>query len=169
MEPGANFQPEQVIGQLGRNSVRYVLIGGLAAITHGSPLVTQDIDICYDRSRENLERLAKALGEIHAALRGADSGLGLPFRLDATTLRNGDTFTLETDLGWLDVIGTPTGTAGYDDLARTAVPVEIFGYRVLIASIDDLIRMKRAAGRPKDLIELEHLGALRDELAEQGR
>ena len=165
MGPGANFQPEQAIGQLGRHGVQYVLIGGLAAITHGSPLVTQDIDICYDRSPENLERLAAALGELHAALRGADPGL--PFRLDATTLRKGDTFTFETDLGWLDVIGTPTGTAGYEDLARTALPVEIFGYRVLIASIDDLIRMKRAAGRPKDLIELEHLGALRHELAEQ--
>jgi hypothetical protein len=165
--PGANFQPEQVIGQLGRHGVRYVLIGGLAAITHGSPLVTQDIDVCYDKSPENLEPLAKSLGEIHAALRGADPGL--PFRVDAATLGKGDSFTFETDLGWLDIIGTPAGTAGYRDLARTAVPIELFGYRVLIASINDLIRMKRAAGRPKDLIELEHLGALRDELAERER
>lgn len=157
-----SFQPEAVVRHLGRLEVRYVLIGGLAAVTQGSPLVTQDIDVCYDRSGANLERLATALAEIHARLRGADSGL--PFRLDGATLMQGDTFTLETDLGWLDIIGTPAGTQGYEDLARTADPYEIFGYRVLVASVEDLIRMKRAAGRPKDLIELEHLGALRDEL-----
>jgi hypothetical protein len=88
----------------------------------------------------------------------------LPFRLDAQTLANGDVFTFTTDVGWVDIIGVPSGVAGYDGLARTADAFDLFGSRVLVASVVDLIRMKRAAGRPKDLLALEELGALRDEL-----
>jgi hypothetical protein len=159
----ADFQPERVIHVLGRHRVRYVLIGGLAAVTHGAPLITQDVDACYARDDLNLRRIAKALVEIRAELRGADPGL--PVRLDAKALRAGDSFTFTTDIGWLDLLGTPPGTTGYEDLARTADAFELFGYRVLVASVDDLIRMKRAAGRPKDLLALEELGALRDELS----
>ena len=161
-----SFQPEAVIGLLGRHEVRYVLIGGLAAVTHGASVVTQDVDICPARDPDNLERLAAALREVNAHLRGADPGL--PFRLDARTLAAGDSFTFTTDVGWLDILGTPAGTAGYDDLARTAPALELFGHRVLVADVDDLIRMKRAAGRPKDLLAAEELGALRDELDPPG-
>jgi hypothetical protein len=160
---GAEFRPEAVIGLFGRHRVRYVLIGGLAAITHGAPLITQDIDACYAREDANLERLAAALAEINAELRRADPGL--PVRLDAKTLRAGDAFTFTTDIGWLDLIGTPAGTTGYDDLARTADAFDLFGHKVLVASLEDLIRMKRSAGRPKDLLALEELGALREELS----
>ena len=166
MNVRADFQPEAVIRLLGRHEVRWVLIGGLAAITHGAPLVTQDVDICYARDEENLQRLAAALIEVRAELRGADPGLHL--RIDAKTLRAGDAFTLTTDVGWLDLLGTPSGTSGFDDLARTADAFDLFGCRVLVASIEDLIRMKRAAGRPKDLLAVEELGALRDELASRG-
>jgi hypothetical protein len=142
-----------------------VLIGGLAAITHGSTIVTVDIDVCYARDRANLHRLAAALREVRAELRGAEPGL--PFLLDAKTLERGDTFTFTTDLGPIDVLGTPSGTAGYEDLARTAEVLDLFGHEVLVASIEDLIRMKRAAGRAKDLIAVEELAALRDEIDEQ--
>lgn len=162
MDGRADFQPEEVIRLLGRHRVRYVLIGGLAAVTHGSPLVTQDVDVCYAREPGNLEHLADAMLEVHARLRGADPDL--PFRVDAKTLASGDTCTLSTDVGAIDLIGTPAGTTGYKDLARTAEPFELFGFRVLVAHIDDLIRMKRAAGRPKDLLAVEELGALRDQL-----
>jgi hypothetical protein len=158
----ADFQPERVIRLFGHHGVRYVIIGGLAAITHGAPLVTQDIDLCHARDDDNLRRLALALVEVHAYLRGADPGL--PFKVDQKTLRAGDSFTLTTDIGWVDILGTPSGTDGYDDLARTADVFTLFGSRVLVASVEDLIRMKRAAGRPKDLLALEELGALRDEL-----
>jgi hypothetical protein len=157
-----DLRPGEVIRLLGRHGVRYVLIGGLAAVTHGSPLVTQDVDICHARDAEDLARLARALAEVHAELRGAPRGL--PFRLDGETLRRGDSFTFTTDLGAIDILGTPAGTSGYEDLARTADAYELFGQRVLVASLDDLIRMKRAAGRPKDLLALEELGALREEL-----
>ena len=162
MERTSDFQPEAVIRLLGRHEVRYILIGGLAAVTHGAPIVTQDIDLCYARDAENLARLAAALQDVHAYLRGADAGL--PFRLDARTLAKGDAFTFTTDLGWIDILATPAGTAGYEDLARTAQAFNLFGHRVLIAAVDDLIRMKRAAGRPKDLLAIEELGALREEL-----
>ena len=162
MRDSPDFQPEQVLRLLGRHRVRYVLIGGLAAVTHGAPLVTQDVDLCHARDPENLARLADALREVHATLRGADPEV--PFLLDAKTLVRGDAFTLTTDVGWVDILATPAGTSGYDDLARTADAFELFGFRVLVASVDDLIRMKRAAGQPKDLLAAEELGALRDEL-----
>ena len=148
---------------LSDHGVRYVVIGGIAGATHGSPSVTQDLDVCYERSPENLERLAAALGSIHARLRGADDDV--PFSLDAKTLAAGDHFTFTTDLGDLDCLGIPAGTLGYDDLMRSAVDIDLDGLVVAVASIDDLIRMKRAAGRPRDLAELEILGALREESA----
>jgi hypothetical protein len=167
VERSASFQPERVIRLLGRHGVRCVLVGGIAAVTHGAPLVTQDIDLCYARDDDNLRRLSAALLEVHATLRGADRGL--PFRLDPRSLRAGDPFTLDTDIGWIDILATPSGTTGYDDLARTADAYNLFDNRVLVASLEDLIRMKRAAGRPKDLLAVEELGALRDELDRSGR
>jgi hypothetical protein len=157
-----DFQPAAVIGLLNRHGVRYVLIGGLAAALRGSPSVTQDVDICHARDQRNLESLADALREIHARLRGAPPTL--PSRLDALTLVRGDSFTFTSDLGWLDLLATPSGTAGYDELAANADRVEAFDETFLVASIDDLIRMKRAAGRPRDRAELEILGALREEI-----
>jgi hypothetical protein len=158
----ADYRPEQVVDLLGRHGVRYVLIGGLAAVTRGAPLVTQDVDLCHAIGTENLTRLAAALREVNAELRGADPDL--PFVLDARTLARGDAFTFTTNIGAIDILATPAGTSGYDDLARSADIFEMFGQRVLVATIDDLIRMKRASGRTKDLLAVEELGALRDEL-----
>jgi predicted nucleotidyltransferase len=158
----AEYRPDDVVRLLGRHGVRYVLIGGLAAVTQGASLVTQDVDLCHARDADNLARLADAMREVHATLRGVDPGL--PFRVDARTLAEGDAFTLATDLGAIDLLATPAGTTGFEDLERTADAFELFGQRVLVASLDDLIRMKRAAGRTKDMLAVEELGALRDEL-----
>lgn len=155
-----------LLGALDAARVRYIVIGGVAAVVLGSPSLTEDLDICYARDRPNLEALASVLQALHARLRGADPGL--PCRLDARTLAAGDSFTFTTDLGDFDVLGTPSGTTGYDDLAREAIKVDIDGRTILVASVDDLIRMKRAAGRPKDLVEIEILGALREEIAAYG-
>ena len=160
------FQPARIIALLNRHEVRYVLIGGLAAAIHGSPTVTVDIDICHEREPANMSRLASALAEVHARLRGTPEDL--PFRLDARSLANGDSFTFDTDDGPLDILGTPSGTQGYADLAANAEQVGAFDQTFLVAALEDLIRMKRAAGRPKDRVELEILGALREEI-EKGR
>jgi len=144
-----------------RHGVRFVVIGGIGARLHGSPTVTRDTDICYERSPENLERLAHALRDLDARLRGVDEDV--PFLPDAETLRAGDHFTFVTSAGDLDILGTPAGVEGFEDLATHATEFAIDGSTVLVASIDDLIRMKRSAGRAKDLIEVEVLGALRDE------
>ena len=148
---------------LAAHRVRFVVIGGVAGNLRGSTTVTNDTDICYARDERNLERLAAALRALNARLRGAPRNV--PFRLDEKTLRMGDHFTFETDAGALDVLGTPSGIpGGYEELERAADEMDVGGFRVKVASIDDLIRMKRAAGRPKDLIEVEVLGALRDEI-----
>lgn len=158
----AAFDPFAVLQTLDRHGVRFVVIGGVGARLHGSPTVTNDTDICYARSPENLARLAAALGELDAKLRGVDEDV--PFLLDAKTLEAGDHFTFTTQAGDFDILGTPAGVDGFDELTERATPFEIDGLTVLVASIDDLIRMKRAAGRAKDLIEVEVLAAVRDEI-----
>jgi hypothetical protein len=156
------FDPFHVFRTLARHGVRFVVIGGLGARLHGSPVITNDTDICYERSDENLERLASALRDLGARLRGVEDDV--PFQLDARTLRAGDHFTFSTSAGSVDCLGTPAGIAGFDELARDAVRFDVDGLTVLVASIDDLIRMKRAAGRPQDLIAVEWLSAVRDEI-----
>jgi hypothetical protein len=156
------FDPLGAFRTLDRHGVRFVVIGGVGARLHGSPTVTNDTDICYERSPENLENLAAALRDLEARLRGVDEDE--PFLLDAKTLAAGDHFTFTTRAGEFDCLGTPAGVGGFDELADGAVPFDVDGLTVLVASIDDLIRMKRAAGRPKDMIEVEVLGAVQAEI-----
>lgn len=157
----SRFDPLKALRVLDRHSVRFVLIGGFAARALGSPSITNDLDICYDRSPENLEALAAALRELGARLRGAPGGL--PFLLDAETLRRGDHFTFSTTAGGLDILGTPAGGGDYELLRRNASTAEVEDLEVLVAALPDLIRMKKAAARPKDLIEVEILTALLEE------
>ncbi|MGH2674244.1 MAG: hypothetical protein ACRDKA_06185 [Actinomycetota bacterium] len=160
------FEYLDALEMLARHRVRFVVIGGIAARLRGSTTVTEDLDVCYARDDANLGRMARALAELHARPRGAPQDV--PFTLDARTLKMGDHFTFATDAGSLDILGHPRGIpGGYDELERAAEDVDLGGFEVRVASIDDLIRMKRAAGRPKDLIEVEVLGALRDEIDEQ--
>lgn len=155
------FDPLGALSALIDGSVDFVIIGGLAARLRGSPSITDDLDICHSKEPSNLERLAGALRRMSAKLRGADD---VPLKLDAQSLKNGENFTFITDFGPLDCIALPAGVNGYEDLIRTAEMTDMNGLTLAVASLEDLIRMKRAAGRPQDLIELEILGALRDEI-----
>jgi hypothetical protein len=156
------FEPVSILHALLDRGVRFVLIGGLAGAIRGSPVITGDVDICHARDRGNLARLAEALGSLRARLRGAPPEA--PFRLDVAALEAGDHFTFATDLGALDCLGTPAGTDGFADLDASATDEALDGIVVRVAALEDLIRMKRAAGRRQDLIAVEWLEALRDEL-----
>jgi len=156
------FDPIAGLRALVEHGVRFVLIGGYAAALRGSPMMTGDVDVCPARDGRNLDRLAEALRSLHARLRGAPADV--PFLLDSRTLEAGDHFTFATDAGPIDCLATPAGTDGFVDLDASATDEDLDGLVVRVASLDDLIRMKRAAARPQDRIAVEWLSAIRDEL-----
>ncbi len=139
----------------------FILVGGAAATAHGSARLTQDLDVVYSRNPENLGRLVQALATHEPYLRGAPPGL--PFRWDVQTLERGLNFTLTTDLGPLDLLGEIPGGGTYRDLEPDAIRLRVFDVDCLCLSLPQLIRSKRAAGRPKDLEALAELEALADE------
>ncbi len=156
------FDPLRILKALDDGAVKFVIIGGIAGRLWGSTTVTNNLDICYGREQPNLQALAMVLSKLKAKLRGAERDL--PFTGDARTLKMGDSFTCTTTAGTLDIVGTPAGSSGYEALARTATGMDVGGVMVLVAAIEDLILMKRAAGRAKDLIEVEILTAVREEI-----
>jgi len=151
------FDPAAILLVLDRHGVEYVLIGGLAATIHGSAHVTTDVDITPERSARNLTRLSDALSELSARIRVEGHPDGFPFDHDATFLSGMALLNLTTDFGDLDISQTPAGTSGYSDLARDAVDVRLFGVRVRVASLPDVVRSKEAAGRPKDWLTVPSL------------
>jgi hypothetical protein len=162
------FRPRELLELLAARGIRFVLIGGLAAQAHGSPSATFDLDIVPSWDPENLQRVAGVLDEVAAIRHGlpADSPPMPP--LDARTLLSGAVFTLNSRLGRFDLLANPDPGLDFERLMRTAMTMDFFGTRLHVAGLDDLIAMKRAAGRPKDRIELEVLGALREELDRAG-
>lgn len=156
------YDPLAALGALQNRGVRFVVIGGIAGRLWGSPTMTNDIDICYGRDRANLRLLADALACIGARLRGVDEEV--PFQLDAPTLEAGANFTFLTEFGPLDILGQPAGMRTFDQLDANAVEFDLGdGLVVRVAALEDLMEMKQAAGRPKDRVELEILGALLEE------
>jgi len=158
------FDPLGALEVLLDHEVDFVLIGGLAARLHGSPTVTDDLDICHDKQRANLERLAAALARMEARLRLPDPDEVVPAVLDDRMLAAVDSMTLVTDFGPLDLLGAPAGVESYAELARRSITMKLDGLTIKVASLDDLMAMKKAAGRRKDLIELEILAALKEEI-----
>jgi hypothetical protein len=152
---------QALLQALNHNRVEYIVVGGAAAIALGSARYTQDLDIVYRRSPENLDRLVLALRDLKPYLRGAPPGL--PFVWSRTTLSHGLNFTLETSLGWIDLLGEIPGGGRYEDLVTESVELEMFSGASKCLTLSQLIRAKRAAGRPKDLDALAELEALREE------
>ena len=150
---------DRMLAVLERAGVEYILVGGLAATAHGSARATYDMDIVYARTPENIRRLVRALAAHQPYLRGAPPGL--PFRWDEATLRAGLNFTLTTALGDLDLLGEITGGGDYARLRPHGVELMVFGLSCRVLSLDKLIQVKRAAGRPKDLEALAELEGLR--------
>lgn len=141
--------------------VEFIIVGGLAATVHGSARLTEDLDVVYRRTPENLERLAKALAPHGAYLRGAPPGL--PFILDAATLRKGLNFTLTTKFGPLDLLGEITGAGSYEKILPDTVEAVLFGRSCRVLGLKALIFAKRAAGRPKDLDAIAELESILEE------
>jgi hypothetical protein len=127
-----------------------VLIGALAARLHGFPRLTADADITPARDRDNLNRLAAALGELGARVFMEAVPEGLEFDCSAQTLSRAETWNLVTAAGRLDLAFTPSGTTGYEDLIQGALRFEVYGVELLAASLEDIIRSKEAADRPQD-------------------
>lgn len=147
--PEGQFDPEPILDTLVRHGVDFVVVGGLAGIAHGSAYNTEDIDVAYERSQENLRRLAAALTELGATLRGAPADL--PFQLDTETLRSGVNVTFDTRFGSFDILGEPAGAPRYEELRAAGASTALWGVTVRVSSLDHLIAMKEAAGRPRDL------------------
>ena len=148
-----------LIDALVDQEAEFVVIGGVALVLRGSPRSTGDFDICYAREAPNLARVSAALLPLNPTLRGAPADL--PFRLDERTLRSGLNFTLSTDRGDVDLLGEVTGVGGFAEVARDSTPLDLYGRRVLVMSLDALERAKRAAGRVKDLADLAYIAELK--------
>jgi hypothetical protein len=147
-----------LIRALNGGEVEFIVVGGVAAVAHGSARLTQDLDVVYSRSNENLTRLAAALRPLLPYLR--DAPPGLPFNLDMETLRAGLNFTLTTSIGDLDLLGEITGGGNYEALLPHTVDLEVFDRKILFLNLEWLIKVKRAAGRPRDLEVIAELESL---------
>jgi len=149
------FRLRVLLRGLTEGGVDFVVIGGVAVILQASPRFTKDLDICYALGQENLDRLGAVLIGLGAKLRAAEEDL--PFVPDGRTLRQTQILTLTTADGGIDLLVDPDGSPGYATLRRRASEIDIDGVVVRVASIEDLIAMKRAAGRPQDLVDIESL------------
>ena len=152
----------RLLGALHDARAEFVVVGGIAAQAHGSARMTQDIDVSYSRTDQNLRRMVKALRPFKPYLRGAP--LGLPFEWSEATLRAGLNFTLTTTTGDIDLLGEITGGGRYEDLVPHTITAKIFGHSTRMLDLPWLIRVKRAAGRPKDLEVIAELEALLEEI-----
>ena len=144
-----------LLSRLTEAEIDFVIVGGVAVVLQASPRLTRDLDICYATGHDNLERLGGVLVELRAMLRGVEEDL--PFSPDARTLRRTQILTLTTSEGNIDLLVDPDGSPGYAALHRRADRMDLDGLTVAVASVEDLIAMKRAAGRPQDLVDLESL------------
>lgn len=150
-----------LIRLLSENEVEFIIVGGAAATAHGSARLTLDLDVVYNRSSGNVESMVNALRSVQPYLRGAPPGL--PFEWSVETIRKGLNFTLTTTLGALDLLGEIVGGGNYEQLLPDTIRIEVAGVQCLCLSLERLIDVKRAAGRPKDLETIAELERIRQE------
>jgi hypothetical protein len=154
-----DFDPRRILERLAGAGVDFVVIGGIAVVMSGYGRATRDLDIMFADDPANLEALGRVLTDLEARLRGVDDTI--PFTADARTLAGIQLLTLETSLGWLDVHKQVPGVESYERLRRGARRVLIDDFAVLVAGVDDLLAMKRAANRPQDQVDAAALVAIK--------
>lgn len=150
----------EIARRLSEAGVEFVIVGGVAIRSHGGNYVTDDLDVCYYRTRENIKKIADVLAPLNPHPRGLDKKL--PFVFDWTTLQHGTNFTLETEMGDVDLLGEVKGVGDYVELAKVADTVDLDGYPTKILSISGLIAAKEAVNREKDKPGLMVLYALQE-------
>lgn len=153
--PPPPLDVDRIVEVFGRHNVDFVVIGGIAVLAHGHPRTTFDLDFVAALDADNAERLAAALRDLDARVRGVDADLLEVDPTDPAQLASGANWTLVTDAGWLDFMPSAEGARPYADIAVDAVPVRGGTFRVV--GLDDLIRMKRASGRDKDIDDIAAL------------
>lgn len=158
-EAAGPFRPVDILRALADHRVDFVLIGGLAAVVHGSPYATVDVDIVPRRGRANLAKLSEALRALDARVY-VSAGETFRFEHDARSLEDAVVWNLATTYGGLDITFEPAATSGYSDLAERATLEDVGGVDVLVAALEDIVRSKSAAGREKDVVVLPALRRL---------
>jgi nucleotidyltransferase AbiEii toxin of type IV toxin-antitoxin system len=156
----SEYQPAALVRALVDGTVDFVIIGGVAVVLQAMPRFTKDLDICYSTAEDNLDALGSVLVGLAARLRGISDAV--PFVPDRRTLRQTQILCLTTPVGDIDLLVDPDGAPGYDTLRERASVMELSGRTVLVASIEDMLAMKRAAGRPQDLTDVESLEVARE-------
>jgi hypothetical protein len=151
------FSVEEIFATLERHDVDYVAIGGIAANAHGSRRVTLDVDIVPNPEDSNYKRLVTALDELGAPETVIDSDFRELDPRDSFDLARAAVLKLPTAAGDLDIVNGAIGGPPYEDLRGRAIEIEVRGTPIRVASLDDLIAMKRAAGRPQDLRDIADL------------
>ena len=151
----------ELIRTLSQQRVEFIVVGGVAATGHGSARLTHDLDLVYRRTSENISRLVHAVALLEPYLRGAAPGL--PFSWSEETVAKGLNFTLVTSLGALDLLGEITGGGTYDDILPHSIKLKLHGTECFCLGLEYLIRVKRAAGRPKDFEAIAELEAIQEE------
>ena len=150
----------EVARRLSEAHVEFVIVGGIAIRSHGGNYITEDLDICYSRTRDNLKTLAAVLAPLNPRPRGHNPSL--PFVFDWSTLQHGTNFTFTTSMGDVDLLGEVKGIGNYEDLLGESLTVDLDGSPTKILSIPALIVAKEASAREKDQPGLKVLYALRD-------
>ncbi len=157
-----------ILARLLSAEVDFVVVGGFAAVAHGSPLLTMDLDICCDMAAENLLKLGAALTDLHPVHRMTPRRL--PLVLNADTCRRGfKNLYLDTDWGQLDCLGTIAGLGDYQAVKEQSELLELGSGLCRVLSLDGLIKAKEAMGRPRDEECVRQLKAIRERVGKQRR
>ena len=143
----ARSKTAELLRLLARHGVDHVIVGGVAAVLQGAPVVTLDLDVVHSRTPDNVRRLLAALAEIHASYR---TRTDRRFEPRESHLAAAGHQLLRTDLGDLDLLGTVGDRLGYEELSESCLEMQVAGVTVRVLKLERVIELKERAGREKD-------------------